>query len=771
MIKFNNVVISDQPPNQPWVISELGRGGFGIIYLCQEQTTGKKIVVKACNNGNQRSEKSKERWRSECKIMTQLDHPHIIKTVKPPPNLHAFDKDPNPVLWLEFCNKDDLRKEICKPYNMFGLEEYQVKMIAHDVSSAVEFLHDKKIYHRDLKPENIILNKNEGERIVYKVIDLGYAKVVTKDSICNSFVGTLQYLAPELMMSNEPRYTRTVDFWSLGTTVFECISGFRPFLPNAEFDRWQAIVREKRDIHIYACPNNSGQHVLYEKLPTPNRLCELAQKGFESWLQLMLRYNSLTRGGIELANNYPQCFPILAQILDQKILRVFSPMTNTTDCFNVHNESLKTVQQLKEFYETKLSRASNQAASSRTPPGQFSFLLVTPTGLIPDAISPLENYCSPLDYNISAENSQIEINLYLITTTTSNDLAPRILGRKLENFLQLRDQKLDVAEQCKVARNLTYYTLEMRKDMHNLVSAAEAICLCLNRTRIEAETIVGELQNASIQYNTNLEFFTSSLTADLQNLATFNDAERKKTLREEWEKDLNSFQKFDSIGEEIQASLNCVTFKNSQTLKSPCYDYNLVNTKMSTYFNNAYETYEKLKNVPHNLKSSTNMTLDLSNILKNCRGTWSLMSKDYLTFIRNLAQCEKDLNVITLRATEQLDILHQLMKDISKRQSKRQETIWRMSLANNSKDISESQTAQANGTCIGASTSGNSSGGSGSSGNDDNVNYVVAGINDGNILCARSMELIERAQNILADEADTKAYSIVDRIDWKALKL
>ena len=71
---------------------------------------------------------------------------------------------------------------------------------------------------------------------LYKLIDLGYAKDLEQGSVCTSFVGTMQYLAPELFQSQ--RYTQTVDFWSFGVLMFECCAGFRPFLHNIPPVSW-----------------------------------------------------------------------------------------------------------------------------------------------------------------------------------------------------------------------------------------------------------------------------------------------------------------------------------------------------------------------------------------------------------------------------------------------------------------------------------------------------------------------------------------------------
>ncbi len=60
-------------------------------------------------------------------------------------------------------------------------------------------MHNRRIIHRDFKPENIVLKQTD-ERIVYKLIDLGYAKELGQSSLALSFVGTLAYLAPELFL-------------------------------------------------------------------------------------------------------------------------------------------------------------------------------------------------------------------------------------------------------------------------------------------------------------------------------------------------------------------------------------------------------------------------------------------------------------------------------------------------------------------------------------------------------------------------------------------
>ena len=114
------------------------------------------------------------------------------------------------------------RSELNKATSCRGLPQAQVLEILNDVVSALGYLHNRRIIHRDLKPENVVM-KAEEARLVYKLIDLGYAKELGVSSLARSFVGTLQYVAPELFLEHD--YTRSVDYWSLGLLCHEIVTG------------------------------------------------------------------------------------------------------------------------------------------------------------------------------------------------------------------------------------------------------------------------------------------------------------------------------------------------------------------------------------------------------------------------------------------------------------------------------------------------------------------------------------------------------------------
>lgn len=165
--------------------------------------------------------------------MKSINNNNLVQYKELPPILgQALEQDnPTglPILSMEYCCKGNLRKFLVQPSNHKGCAEDDVRCILEDMSNAISYLHGRNITHRDIKPENIVIQtcNTRPSKNTYKLIDLGYAKEL--ETIA-SFVGTLPYLAPEIL-KNEP-YTFTVDYWSLGILVYEIITGALPFLPS-----------------------------------------------------------------------------------------------------------------------------------------------------------------------------------------------------------------------------------------------------------------------------------------------------------------------------------------------------------------------------------------------------------------------------------------------------------------------------------------------------------------------------------------------------------
>lgn len=89
---------------------------------------------------------------------------------------------------------------------------------------ALEYLHDHNIVYRDLKPENILIDRNG----FAKITDFGLSKEnITGNTTTNSFCGTPEYLAPEIL--HRTGHGKAVDYWSFGALIFEMLTGLPPF--------------------------------------------------------------------------------------------------------------------------------------------------------------------------------------------------------------------------------------------------------------------------------------------------------------------------------------------------------------------------------------------------------------------------------------------------------------------------------------------------------------------------------------------------------------
>eukprot|EP00058_Branchiostoma_floridae_P019240 XP_002604730.1 hypothetical protein BRAFLDRAFT_80298 [Branchiostoma floridae] len=354
MHQFPTPVLMPTPP-QPtpeiggWVQDRvLGSGGFGTVTLWRHKESSETVALKKTRQ--ELNPKNRERWKLEVDIMKRLKHDHVVTAMDVPDPLKP-SIDHLPFLAMEFCSGGDLRKVLSRPENYCGMKEIDVRNVVRHVASGVEYLHSKRIIHRDLKPENIVLQEEEGGEVVYKLIDLGYAKDLDQGSVCSSFVGTLQYLAPELFASQ--RYTRTVDYWSFGTLVFECITGSRPFLPNRNPVQWHLEVkRRKQDTHIRAYEERTGEIKLASDIPAPHHLCQPLVERFESWLQLMLRWEPQGRGGG--GNNRATCFELLDSILDLKIVHVLDMHTGQLYSYPVEEDETVESLMIRLALETQM---------------------------------------------------------------------------------------------------------------------------------------------------------------------------------------------------------------------------------------------------------------------------------------------------------------------------------------------------------------------------------------------------------------------------------
>lgn len=351
----------------------LGSGSFGVVVLWRHNRTDEKLAIKTCKWSDELKDKHRERWTKEVEMLQKTNNANIVSTKELPPEfikgLERVNPSRLPILCMEYCGGGDLRQLLHKPELCAGLPEPQVRQILSDIRNAMQFLHSNKITHRDLKPENVVLqiidnpSKNNlgvqtPKKIVYKLIDLGYAKEIDSNSVCASFVGTLQYLAPELFASKS--YSNSVDFWSFGLLAFEIICGTRPFLPYLAPVQWIPLVEKKLHDNICVYETHHGDIEYSNEIFPENYISKPLKLLLEKWLRIALEWDPKLRGRdapSKVTFNIPTeqrtaaskivIFDLLEEILSKKIVKVFSISTLSPHAYEIDEKT--NIQTLKKL--------------------------------------------------------------------------------------------------------------------------------------------------------------------------------------------------------------------------------------------------------------------------------------------------------------------------------------------------------------------------------------------------------------------------------------
>ncbi|KAF9344039.1 pkb-activating kinase-like protein, partial [Mortierella sp. AD094] len=170
----------------------------------------------------------------EKNTLYKLDHPGVVK-------LYSTFQDSSSLYYvLELCQNGELLTFIKK---LGSFDENCTRFYAAQILTAVEYVHNQGVIHRDLKPENILLDN----RMYIKLTDFGTAKMLepsedgTESDRANSFVGTAEYVSPELL--TEKAACKSSDLWALGCIIYQLLAGRPPFKGSNEYQTFQKIVK------------------------------------------------------------------------------------------------------------------------------------------------------------------------------------------------------------------------------------------------------------------------------------------------------------------------------------------------------------------------------------------------------------------------------------------------------------------------------------------------------------------------------------------------
>lgn len=192
----------------------LGVGGFGRVQLMTTLTHGKYYAMKRVSKKQIVAKRQEEHMLFEKKILKAIQCDFIVR-------LYAAFKDTRYIyMVMEFCGGGEVWTKL-KEVGRF--DEPTAVFCTACVVEAYAYLHKKNIMYRDLKPENLMLDMKG----YVKLVDFGFARELVRGEKTYSFVGTPEYMAPEIIQNQGHDFA--VDFWSLGILIFELLAGSPPF--------------------------------------------------------------------------------------------------------------------------------------------------------------------------------------------------------------------------------------------------------------------------------------------------------------------------------------------------------------------------------------------------------------------------------------------------------------------------------------------------------------------------------------------------------------
>jgi len=210
------------------IISSLGSGGMGDVYLAHDTVLGRQVALKLLPQNFTSDQNRLRRFQLEARAASALNHPNIV-------TIHEIGKtDFLHFIATEFVDGETLREHMTNTRITLG----EVLDIAAQIGSALQAAHQAGIVHRDIKPENIMVRRDG----VVKVLDFGLAKLTPQHvapddrrAPAQSMVqtnpgvvmGTAGYMSPE--QARGQQVDARTDIWSLGVVLYELLAGRAPF--------------------------------------------------------------------------------------------------------------------------------------------------------------------------------------------------------------------------------------------------------------------------------------------------------------------------------------------------------------------------------------------------------------------------------------------------------------------------------------------------------------------------------------------------------------
>ena len=231
-----------RPSNRYQLVSRLGQGGFGVVFLARDQHLNRNVALKMPRPDVLLTKSMVQRFLREARNVAKLDHPNIVpvlatdETALMPSIVYPYCSGPTLASWLHNCkSQPDFRV---------------VATIVRLLAEAVQHAHARGILHRDLKLANVLLEPtpecdqhhcfSDGEASwIPRVTDFGISKATQADddvTVTGNVMGTLEYMAPEQIRGLSSDIGSHSDVYSLGVMLYELLVKQRPYLGDSGAD-------------------------------------------------------------------------------------------------------------------------------------------------------------------------------------------------------------------------------------------------------------------------------------------------------------------------------------------------------------------------------------------------------------------------------------------------------------------------------------------------------------------------------------------------------
>lgn len=202
------------------ILSRLGRGGMGNVYLAQHQQLGKQVALKVLPTLLANNSDALARFQREMRAVGKLDHPTIVRATD------AGQSDGHHFLVMERVDGLDVSQiaRYCGPLSAADAAE-----IARQAALGLSYAHAQGVVHRDIKPSNLMLGTDGN----IKILDFGLAQIslweegAAEITTVGQLMGTLDYMAPE-QAERQGAVDYRADLYSLGATLFRLLTGRAP---------------------------------------------------------------------------------------------------------------------------------------------------------------------------------------------------------------------------------------------------------------------------------------------------------------------------------------------------------------------------------------------------------------------------------------------------------------------------------------------------------------------------------------------------------------